>query len=82
MYMHIFFGRVLNCNFYIYRLDSISRYRLKGDGKMKIEDNRDNTRHFSELVVGDVFTCENVGISKLWRCEMPEAIYPTLVEML
>ena len=26
---------------------------------MKIEDNRDNTRHFSELVVGDVFTCEN-----------------------
>lgn len=26
---------------------------------MKIEDNRDNTRHFSELVVGDVFICEN-----------------------
>lgn len=26
---------------------------------MKIKDNRDNTRHFSELVVGDVFTCEN-----------------------
>ena len=26
---------------------------------MKIEDNRSNTRHFSELVIGDVFTCEN-----------------------
>lgn len=26
---------------------------------MKIEDNRNDTRKFSDLVVGDVFTCEN-----------------------
>lgn len=26
---------------------------------MNIKDNRDNARHFSDLVIGDVFTCEN-----------------------
>lgn len=31
----------------------------KGDGKMKIEDNRSNVRTFSDLIVGDWFECEN-----------------------
>lgn len=44
---------MLNCNFYIYRLDSISRYRLKGDGKMKIE--KSYSESGKTTCVGDEF---------------------------
>lgn len=40
-------------------LDYIYIALTKGENKMKIEDNRNDTRKFSELVIGDVFTCEN-----------------------
>lgn len=32
-------------------MKQIPKYKLEGDGKMKIEDNRNDTRKFSELVV-------------------------------
>ena len=40
-------------------LDHIYFALTKGDGKMKIEDNRSNLRKFEELVVGDVFEYES-----------------------
>ena len=40
-------------------MKQIPKYKLEGDGKMKIEDNRSNLRKFKELVVGDVFEFES-----------------------
>ena len=36
-------------------MDIISVVRLKGEKKMKIEDNRINSRHFGDLAIGDIF---------------------------